>query len=82
MYLSPLLKKTKHDEPGCINFFHSRFCKKVIVKGYEWTFLQKKTWILEIAVGGFGYVVRTSVSYHANETTRRALRAKGLLAEI
>ena len=42
----------------------------------------RKTWILEIAVGGFGYVVRTSVSYHANETTRRALRAKGLLAEI
>ena len=26
--------------------------------------------------------VLTSVSYHANETTRRALRAKGLLAEI
>ena len=23
------------------HFFHSRFCKKVIVKGYEWTFLQK-----------------------------------------
>ena len=22
-------------------FFHSHFCKKVIVKGYEWTFLQK-----------------------------------------
>ena len=24
-----------------VHFFHSHFCKKVIVKGYEWTFLQK-----------------------------------------
>ena len=34
-------------------------------------------------VGGFKYVVCTSAFYnHDNETTRRALRAKGLLAEI
>ena len=34
-------------------------------------------------VGGFEYVVCTSAFFnHDNETTRRALRAKGLLAEI
>ena len=35
-----------------------------------------------IAVGGFKYVVATSVSDYDNYTARRTSRAQGLLAEI
>ena len=65
----------------CVIFSIHHF-EKMLSGRLRMVVFAEKTWILEIAVGGFKYVVCTSVRYHDNETTRRAMRAKGLLAEI
>ena len=65
-------------------FFHSRFCKEAIVKRLRMDVFCRKTWILEIAVGGFRYVVCTYFLLLVAMTTRQidARSAQGLLAEI